>query len=233
MNQLSQLLILYLTTPSSDFYIPKIIANTKDPTLEPYRLKQVSIGSVDVLGQSIGITLLQVDIRGISNVQIARSNGQPRIDVDGDTVTFHAVRPNREAPPANIPAELTIDAQLQLTVAGEKSPTIPITCIVRDATITGVFLATGDPAQAQTVNISFSSATVASPANADNIRFDLSRLESFLKPQIESYLKAERTLTDLINRVNGELAKPEILKAVSKSATDAVRSALGNLLSGG
>lgn len=233
MNQLAELLILYLTTPSSNFYLPKILGGAKDPTLEPYRIDRLSAGSVTVLDQELDIALEQVDIRGISNVQIAKTDNQARVDVVGNTVTFHAVRPNTEAPPANVPTELVIDAQLEITAGGAPSPAVPVTVTIECATLTGAFTATGDPARSETIDITFTSAVVAATATSENIQFDLSQFDSFLRPQVESYLKEASTLASLIDRVNAELAKPSILAALGKSGTDAARSALGQLTSGG
>lgn len=232
MNQLAQLLILYLTTPQTDFYLSKIIKKSKDPTLEPYDITQLNVGSPSILGQPIDIAFKSVNIQGLSNIQIAKKDGKPDIQVAGDVVTFHAVRPNTEAPPAGVPTALTVNAQLELTANQQPSPLVPVVVTIDHGKLNGVFSATGDAAKADSVEITFTSASVTARESPDNIHFDLSHFESFLRPQVESYLKQKSTLKTLVDKMNAELAKPSVLASLSKSGTEAARGALKQMAPG-
>ncbi|WP_263081075.1 hypothetical protein [Endozoicomonas sp. Mp262] len=226
MNQLNQILIVYLTTPASDFYLSKMLAKSKDPSLEPFNASNVDAGSIDFYGQTIDVKLQDLSIAGLTNIQIEKKDGKPRIDINGDLVTFIANRPNTEAPPQGIPEKLIASGQLLIVAGGENSPLVPVTITVNTGQLTGTFSATGEPTQPDSVNIKFTNLTITTDATPENIVVDLSQLDSVFKPQIEELLKKPETLADLVGKLNDQVGTSSVLDAVSNAGTQAAQQAL-------
>lgn len=229
-NQLANLLVLYLTTPATDFYVTKIIQKSSNPTLEPFNTNNIDLGSFSVMGSALSVSLESLSIRGLSNIQIAKENSKPKITINGDQITFYAVRPNTEAPPTGIPPNLIINTQIKITSDGDASPLVPIVITVLNGNLVGVFNASGDASIPDTVRIKFTIATVQADATPANITFDLSQLDSFTKPMIEGYLNQTSTLTMLIQKLNGELASQSVLNSLSQGATQAAQSTLQSII---
>lgn len=230
MNQLDQLLIVYLTTPASDFYLSKMLAKSEDPSLEPFTAQDVDAGSFEFFGQDISVTLKSLSIAGLTNLQIEKNaEGQPNITVNGDNVTFVADRPNTEAPPTGVPTNLVATGDLVIVAGGEDSPPVPVTITVSTGQLTGTFTATGDPTTPDTVGIAFTQLSITTEATASNIVVDLSKLDSAFKPQVEELMQKSSTLEDLISKLNEQINASSVLTAVSSAATNAAQSALSSL----
>ena len=110
------LIITFLTTPATDFYLPKMLAKSKDPSLEPYTTSSIDLGSQNIMGLNMKLALKNVGITGITNVQIKKIGGKPDIQVVGEQVTFTAVRPNTEAPPPGVPTVITFNSDFEVVV---------------------------------------------------------------------------------------------------------------------
>ncbi|MCY4045397.1 MAG: hypothetical protein OXE99_09975 [Cellvibrionales bacterium] len=232
MNQLDQLLIIYLTTPASDFYLSKMLAKSTDPSLEPFTADTIDAGSFEFFGQSIDVSLTQLSIAGITNIQIEKNNGAPNIQVDGDQVTFVAERPNTEAPPANVPTDLVATGLLEITASGSESPAVPVTVTVKTGELTGVFNAIGDPMTPSSVAIDFTKLTLTTEATSSNIVVDLSQLDSVFKPQVDNLLKQPSTLASLVEKINEQINAQSVLTSVSGGATTAAQGALQSFAGG-
>lgn len=231
MNQLNQILIVYLTTPASDFYLSKMLAKSKDPSLEPFQASDVDAGSLDFFGQTIDVKLKNLSIAGLTNIQIEKdSDGKPNITINGDQVVFVADRPNTEAPPAGVPTKLTATGEIVIVAGGEDSPAVPVTITVDTGQLTGTFDATGDPSTPDSVNIKFTALSITTEANSSNIVVDLSKLNSVFKPQVEELLQKPSTLTDLVQKLNDQVNTSSVLSAVSTAGTQAAQQALKSVM---
>ena len=231
MNQLNQILIVYLTTPASDFYLSKMLAKSKDPSLEPFKASDVNAGSLDFFGQTIGIRLTNLSIAGLTNIQIEKdSGGKANITINGEQVTFVADRPNTEAPPVGVPSKLTATGEIIIVAGGEDSPAVPVTITVNTGQLTGTFDATGDPTNPGSVNIQFTSLGISTEADASNIVVDLSKLDSVFKPQVEELLQKPSTLADLVEKLNDQVNASSVLAAVSTAGTQAAQQALNSVM---
>ncbi|WP_424101155.1 hypothetical protein [Moorena producens] len=226
MSQLNQILILYLTMPASDFYLSKMLAKSTNPSLEPFKADKVDVASLSFFGQTIDIKLQDFSIAGLTNIQIEKENGQPKIEISGDTVTFVATLPNTEAPPAGVPTKLTAQGNLLMIAGGEASPLVPITITVTSGQLQGTFTATGDPSQSNTVSITFTNLDITTEATSSNIVVDLSQLDSIFKPQVEELLQKPSTLEDLVKELNKQVNQQSVLAAVSSAGTQAAQDAL-------
>jgi hypothetical protein len=228
MSQLSDILIVYLTMPESDFYLSKMLAKSTNPSLEPFQATNVDVASLSFFGQTIDIKLQDFSIAGLTNIQIEQESGKPKIEINGDTVTFVATLPNTEAPPVGVPTKLTAQGNLLIVAGGEASPLVPITITVNSGQLKGSFSATGDPSQPNSVNITFTKLDITTEATSSNIVVDLSQLNSMFKPQVEELLKKSPTLQNLVQELNRQVndAPSSVLASVSSAATQAAQQAL-------
>ncbi|MDJ0676706.1 MAG: hypothetical protein QNJ36_15230 [Calothrix sp. MO_167.B42] len=226
MSQLNQILIVYLTVPASDFYLTKMLAKSTNPSLEPFKAGKVDVGSLSFFGQKINIKLQDFSIAGLTNIQIEKENGQPKVEISGDTVTFVATFPNTEASPANVPTKLTAQGNLLIIAGGEASPLVPIKIMVNGGQLKGTFSATGNPKQIDSVNIKFTNLNMTTETNSSNIVMDLSQLDSMFKPQVEEILKKPSTLEDLVQNLNQQVNEQSVLAAVSSAGTQSAQQAL-------
>ncbi len=224
-NALTNLLVIYLTTPETDFYLSKMIGQNKD--LNPLKTSQeINIGTFEFFNQKITPILHGVNVKGLDNIQIAKKDGKPDVEVSGGTVSFTAVRPNTGYPPKGATASLVVSTTLVLDAGGNASPPVAIKINVANGNLLGTFETSGDPSTPSSVGIKFTSLSVAAETTPKNIVVDLSQLKSVFRQSAEAFLKKESTLKTLVEQLNKELTKPEILASVSQAGTKAAQSSL-------
>lgn len=227
-NPFNQLLIAYLTTPSSDFYLSKLILGSTNPTLEPFKASKVDLGNQNILGTEIAITLTNLDVVGISNVQVEKKDAKPVITISGNDVTFIAQTPNTEAPPKNIPKEITLTSDLNLISNGVPPIVGTITIQIKTSTITGSFVATSSDGTPQTVNVDFTKLGLSATSDNQNIAINInvnSPLSSFINSVFSQAIIQQKIITAIGSQIN----QPPVLQAISKYSTEAARKALGNM----
>lgn len=221
------LLIIYLTTPQTDLYLPKLIGGSSSPRLDPLVLSDIDLGSQNVLGLSMGMRLTNVVVTGLSNCQIPKTDGTPQVEVNGNAVTFDAVLPNTEAPPPNIPTVVGINAGFALQLPGGTSTTGSVAVQVKTSTLHGCFTATSDDGTAEKANLAFSTLGLRAELGA-NIVTQVQMDTSFLAI-INSVCNKPNIQQMMLDKINSALADPGHLQALSQQATAAARSAAGKL----
>jgi hypothetical protein len=224
-NPFIDLLILYLTTPSSDFYLSKLIGGSKNPTLEPFTAAEVSLGTQTIAGISMALSLQNLIIQGISNVQVQKNNGVPVITVNGNNVSFAAQTPNTEAPPPNVPGALTLTALLNIVPSSTPPFSGYLTVTINQSTLLGNFTATSNDGTPQQVVVNFSQLTFNAAAAPSNMTVTLV-MSNPLAPFINSILNQPAVLQKIISGVQGELSQANVLQALSQFATQAARTVL-------
>lgn len=229
-NQLVALLENSLLTPASDFYIAKILHNPDGSALDPRSIQTLDLGMHEVEGISIGVVLKNVLVQGLSNVQVKfTSPTQPEISVEGNTVTFHAQQPDQQADyqrPSDVPNQILMKGELDITLAGQTMPPGTISVTVNTVgEILGIFEATEQvDGQPSTAVVTFTKFAVFPSVGGGNIVIQVD-LNTVFKDTINYVLNQPDSLQKLIDQVNQELATPDVLAALSQSATDAARKA--------
>lgn len=227
-DQIIPILIKLLTEPASDFYLSKIITGSKNPTVEPFKTSSLNLGSQTIIGETMNFSLENIDIQGFSNIQVVKKGGKPEISVNGNEVTFTAVTPNTEAPPPNIPRELTLTTRIKITPQDTPAFGGNLTIKVKTATIIGKFATSSVDGTTQTAIINFNSLQVNTATNGSNIDIDL-QMSSPFTSFIESILKQPVILNQIISGINSTINHSNVLNAISQYATTAARNALGNI----
>lgn len=236
MNQdpIVSLIILYLTQPLSDFYLPKLIMGAHDPNLEPFNSSRIDLGTQNVMGMPMHLALENLEIEGLSHIEIAKEADQhPRIEVQDSEVTFYAIRPNTEAPPPNVPMKLDIFSDFIISIPGRGAlPAGQIQITVAHTTVKGVFDATSTDGSADSVKIGFKSLKIIAAANNSNMHVNIKLQSAFVK-MINAVLNQPATLQKILDGLNEKLKDHAVLEAISKEATAAARSALKESLLAG
>lgn len=225
-NPFAQLLILYLTTPSSDFYLSKLVKNSQNPTVEPFNAGTISLGSQTILGVSMALSLQNVVIQGLSNVQVAVQDGQPEVTVNGDAVHFVAQTPNTQAPPPGVPSQIVLTGVLQVVPVGTDPFSGNLTVTINSTTVTGDFTATSTDGTPATVNITFTAVNLSAAATTTNMSVQL-QMSNPLSTFINTVLNQPAILQKIVTAVQGQVNQPPVLSALSTYATQAARQALG------
>ncbi|GAB5447536.1 hypothetical protein [Gymnodinialimonas sp.] len=221
-----KLLIVFLTTPSSNFYLSKLLGQSTSPKLEPLAAGNISLGSQPVAGIPFDMSLSNVVITGLSSIQVAKSGGAPEISVSGSRVAFTAEHPNTEAPPPGVPSQLTLEGNFKASGAGTKlDGTFKVT--VADLTIKGAFDATSSNGQASGVVVDFKSLDLNVPATTQNVKITLG-LNSNFTAFINEILNTPDIIAQIMGAVKSELSSPTILSGLSQAATQGARSALAD-----
>jgi hypothetical protein len=222
-NAFAELLVIYLTTPSTDFYLSKLLGNASNPRLEPLTIPYIDLGKKTIMGESLRFELKNLVVNGLSNVEVSKNNDVPKVIVNGNLVDFSAQLPNKEAPPAGISSSLTISAQLVIT---DDSPMYgTITIVINSSALTGTFKATSSDGSVQKCEVVFSKFNVSADTGAGNFKITVN-LNDPLSGFISAVLNQPGLVSQMVGSVNAQINQPPILKSLSDYATTAARTSL-------
>lgn len=222
-----------LLVPSSDFYLPKILYDPGGNALDPRTIDQLDLGTISVLGLQLGVGVRNFSVHGLSNVQVIMdADGNPDIQVDGDTVTFHAQLPNTNPAyqrPPSVPNQVQASGELDITIGAQKMPpgTLSIT-MQTVADLTGVFTATeSQGGNLATLEIGFTQLSVNPVLSPGNLVITID-LDTSFAPTINYVLNQPANQATLLQQVNQKLASPDVLQGLSQVATQQARAALAS-----
>lgn len=231
-NPLVTFLENYLLTPTSDFYLSKILHDPNGKSLDYFSTNEINLGVFPVEGVAIGATIKNLLIKGLSNTQVIISGNTPDITVVGNQVTFHAKLPNTQQGyirPPDVPDKIEMQGELDVSIAGTPMPPGSIFVTVNAIeNITGVFTAdeqeVNDPSTAQ---VTFTQTSVEIEEDSSNINIAVN-IESGFASTLNQVLNTPNVYSTIITQLNDELAKPDILAKLSAVATNCARAALKN-----
>lgn len=225
-SSICEILVNYLITPGSEFYLSTILYDPDGGSLDPLTISSIDLGTFTVEGVPIGISLSAVTVAGLSNVQVIMNGGQPDVTIDGSTVTFNATLPNQQTGyqrPAGVPATLQMNGTLNVTIGGEIMPPGTITAAVD--TISDVKAVWTLTDENKLITITFSSAGVTADETTSNMDITVV-IQSVFAPTINQILNTPDVYDKILQQLNDQLAQPGVLEQLSQTATTAARKAL-------
>ena len=150
----SQLIQQASSNPKGDGYLPKVITGLKDPRLDPFSIKTLDLGQQKFLGEEVDVTLDEVAIHGLANVEVAPG----ALTISGMMINFTASFSRISPPPKGTTKDLQISADF--TLKSQQAGTLngSATIAVEQSSLKGTLNLGGK--DFQTINIDFSSLTV-------------------------------------------------------------------------
>lgn len=232
-NQLVQILQNMLFTPASDFYIAKLLHSSEQDSLDPCNIKEIDLGSFDIMGVPFEIVVKNLHVKGLSNTQIRfDQQGKPEVVVEGNTVSFTAKQPNTQVGyerPSDVPAQVEALGELHITIADSPIPagSLNITIKSTDA-IRGVFTAQEEiEGQLDSAKITFLALSLHPLVSGDTIEV-VAELETVFLKVINEILNRESSKQALLDEMNTFLASAQTLASLSQQATEHARLALAD-----
>lgn len=225
-SPICELLVNYLITPGSDFYLSTILYSSSGNSLDPLSISNIDLGTFTIEGVPVGVEFSDVSVRGLSNVQVIMNGDQPDVTIDGSTVTFNATLPNVQQGyqrPPSVPTTLQLNGTLNVTIGGEAMPSGTISATVNtisDAVAVWTLTDGGN-----LITITFSSASVTADTTTSNMKITVS-IDSGFGPTLNQILNTPQVYSLIIQQLNDELAQSSILSQLSQTATNAARKAL-------
>lgn len=233
-NPLVDVIENILLTPSSDFYIARILYNQDGSALDPRTVDSFTLSGIDVDGLTLDITVQQFSVRGLSNVEVQTlPNGLPDVTVDGDAVTFVAQLPNTNPQyqrPPDVPNTVQAGGTLQISIGGQPMPpgTIALT-IDTVQSVSGTFAATeGTSGDLNTLSIDFTQVAIAPALSNGNMTVTVT-LDTVFNEAINTVLNQPGNQQNLLDQLNQYVNRPDVLSQLSQIATQQARSALSGL----
>lgn len=233
-SQLVELLENMLLTPASDFYLSSILHNPNGEALDPRHVDDLDLGTIELMGLTIGLDVKNLEVHGLSNTQVKfDAQGNPLIVVAGSQVTFHAKLPNTQdgyVRPPDVPAQAQATGELYVTLMGKPMPpgTIAITIASIDD-LTGVFTATTEQdGKLDTAVINFSKIAVTEQPGGVAMKVTVDLATAF-RDSINYVLNQPDMQKTILEQVNAKLASPDVLSSLSSVATAEARKALSGI----
>jgi len=225
-SPIAEILVNFLITPSSDFYLSTMLYSPSGNSLDPLNISDINLGTFCIEGVQIGLDFSNVTVNGLSNVQVIMKGKLPDVTIDGGTVTFNATLPNLQQGykrPPDVPSTLQMSGTLNVTIAGQQ---MPPGCIAASVNTISDAVAVWTISDSDgLVTITFSSVTVTADATTSNMTIVVT-IDSGFKQTINQLLNTPDIYRQILQQLNSELAKSSTLGQLSKTATTAARKAL-------
>jgi hypothetical protein len=211
-----------MVNATSDFYLPHILKQAKNPSLNPLVREQIDFPPFSPSsGIEVTIKLQALTVNGLADIVIEQAGDTPKIFLNQGIVTFHAQKPQATKD------ALTITTNITVTIAGEPIGPLPIGLTIKDMSFKGEFGAVADDGE---LKVNFKNVAMDIAATPQNIVFDLSKINSTLfKPEIALFLQEPKNLKAIVKGLNDQLNTPKMLKELGSAASSAANNAISNL----
>ena len=220
----SQLFQTGLSDPNSKVYLPGLILQSSNPSLNPYTVASIDLGNQDFgSGIQMDIKLANMAISNVANVSVAASNGGT-VQLAGLNAVMLGQFCTLNPPPPNVGSvlSLTTDFTLSNPNAGTLNGSFSVT--ISAGAINSVFTVSGQ--NFDDITITFTSVTVSVPSSVTvnpTITFQGGG-GGFWANLFQNYLKQESSIQMIVGQVNtvigGNLAQ------LSSEITTLVQNAL-------
>lgn len=220
----SQLFQTGMTDPNSKVYLPQIIMGTTNPSLNPYTMDKLDLGTQNVGGVELDILLTNIAIAGIPNVSVSPKDGGS-IVLTGLNVALIAQFCKLNPPPTGIGSTLSLSSNFQLSFTGNQL-TGSLVVLIDQATLNAQMVISGD----QLINIitTVSSVNAAVPSTATitpTITFDGGQ-GGFWSQLFQNFLKKPDTITAIVGKINEQLNTQSVIASLSTELTTVFQNAI-------
>jgi hypothetical protein len=219
----SQLFQTGLADPNSKVYLPQVLLQTSNPSLNPYTMSSLNLGSQNIGGVQINVLLTNVVIGGIPNVTVAQNQGGVFTLVGLNatmTTQFGLLSP----PPPGVATTLSFAADFTLSFPGNQL-TGSLSISISQAALTALMVISGD--QLLNIVITLNSLVSAVPATAiitPVVTFNPA--SDFWSTLFQNFLKKQSTVTTIVGQINQQISAPSLLASLSSELTTVLQNAI-------
>jgi hypothetical protein len=215
-----------MTDPKSKVYLPQILLDTKSPSLNPYTMDMLDLGTQKVAQVDIAVMLTGITINGIPNVSVSRQQGGS-FALDGMNAAITAQFGKLQPPPPGVTNSLVLNSSFSLSFPGNQL-TGKLELSIGQASLTAQIVLSGD----QLINISTSiiSLQTAIPVSATiipDIKFDGGDDKYvFWKNFFANFIKKQTTIDTIVTRINGEINAENVRDTLGSELGEIFRNAI-------
>lgn len=220
----SQLFETGMSDPNSKVYIPKILLETTNPSLNPYTMSSMDLGKQDIMGIKLDIKLTDLTISGIPNVTTSTPNGG-HFTLTGLDVDFLAQFCKLNPPPNGVGNTLIFACDFTLSFTGN-SLTGSLIVAFNQAALGGTLTISGD--QLENIELTINSLTSSVPSTIvvnPIIKFDESG-GAFWAKAFEGFLKKITTINMIVSKVNDALNTTSEKNQLSKELSTILQKSI-------
>jgi len=213
-----------MSDPNSRIYLPKILTDTQNPSLNPYTMDRLDLGQQTIGVIPINVLLTNISIKGIPSVSVNAQEGGSFVFTGLNTAIiaqFCTLSP----PPPNVNPILALSADFALSFTGNQlTGTLEVT--IDKAALNAQMLLSGD----QLINIittinSLQASVPDTAAITPKVTFDSGGGE-FWPTAFSKFIKKKTTIDAIVAKVNDELNSTGTKDNLSRELTTIFQNAI-------
>lgn len=213
-----------MSDPDSRIYLPKILTDTQNPSLNPYTMATLDLGKQTLGGVPIDILLTNLVIEGIPNVSVKAQDGGS-FAFTGLNAAIVGQFCRLSPPPPNVNPKLAMSAKFTLSFTGNQL-TGNLIITIDQASLDANMLLSGD----QLINIvtTVNSLKAGVPDTATitpKVTFDGGGGD-FWATLFSNFIKKKSTVDAIVSRVNDELNSQSIRDSLSSELSTIFQNAI-------
>lgn len=220
----SQLFQTGMADPNSKVYLPQMLLQTSNPSLNPYTMGTLNLGQQNIGGVDINVLLTNVVIGGIPNITVAQSLGGSFV-LQGLNATMTTQFGVMSPPPPGVASSLTFAANFTLSFTGNQL-TGSLSITISPAALTALLLISGSQLLDMVLTInSLNSSVPATAVVNPTVTFD-GGSGGFWSTLFQNFLKKPSTITMIVGQVNQQINSAGTRANLSSSLTTVFQNAI-------
>lgn len=212
-----------MTDPNSKAYLPTMIMDTTNPSLNPYTKDLLDLGRQNVKGMFLNIKLTNLKIEGIPNISISSNQGG-EFKLAGLDITFGAQFCKLSPSPENIGNKLTFSSDFELSFPGN-SLLGSFSTDINQGFLDGTMTISGNQLESivttiKTIEVGIPSSATVTPT----VTFD--QPSDFWSSFLEGYLKKDSTVQMMLGKINEQIQTESEMEQLSQELTTILQNVI-------
>lgn len=220
----SQLFQQGLSDPASKVYLPGIILSTSNPSLNPYTVSSLDLGSQSFgSGITVDVSLSNMSITGLANITVAAGAGGS-LQLTGLNIALVSQFCKLSPPPPGVSSTIALNTRFTLSsqVAGSISGSFSVT--LNAAALNAALMLSGNSLTDIVITLTSLAVSVPATVTVDpHITFDGGG-GGLWATLFQNYLKQQSTIQSIVTQLNGVIGQN--LEQLSTELTKILQNAL-------
>jgi hypothetical protein len=213
-----------MTDSNSKVYLPQILLDTKSPSLNPYTMATLDLGTQNIGGVDIDVLLTNIVINGIPNVSVRPQDGGSFM-LTGLNAAIIAQFSKLSPPPPGVTPTLALSGNFTLAFPGNQL-TGKLSLLIDQAALNAKMVLSGD----QLINIittvvSLQASVPVTATISPTITFD-SGGGDFWATLFKKFIKKPSTIDAIVGRINDELNTQSTISSLSSELSTIFQNAI-------